>query len=374
MSSYRLFSLAALAVITLQGASQTPAVRSHGHMFLGVWPHHVLVLDEQEQTVVDRIDIGTDVPMQLLLSDDRKKLYAFTVRTSTIVTIDTASHKVVDSFSIDSGGLEYRLATAAVDSSNRYMYSLVVPTVKKIDRFDQDAPKFIVIDLAQHKIVRTAEYPKDEDLFGLAGLYVTDALRLSPGNKYLYVFRNNIQIFNASDFKLVDTIDLAKPAYPAYSSVSLSLVDDPYEKPGFVTSMFVAADPVVHRAVYGIARVNLATRDIDFHPVGPYITHMLNLWVTPDRSTGYTVSFTGEQGNKRSEFWVFDMKTNRLIRRGEFAGRRRFDFALSPSGTSLYIYVAGYQVDCYDPQTFKLTKSIELDADSTSNMVMIPGA
>ena len=374
MKSYCVFVLAALAAITLQAASQTPAVRSHGHMFLGAWPHHVLVLDEQQQAVVDRIDIGSDVPMQLLLSDDRTKLYAFTVRTSTIVTIDTASHKVVDSFSIDSGGREYRLATAAVDSDKRYMYSVVVPTVKKIDRFDQEAPEFIVIDLAQHKIVRTAEYPKDEELYGLAGLYVTDALRLSPGNKYLYVFRNNIQIFNVSDFKVVDTIDLAKPTYPAYQSVSLTLVDDPYEQPGFVTSMFVAADPIVHRAVYGIARVKLATRDIDFHPVGPYITHMLNLWVTPDRSIGYTVSFTGEQGNKRSEFWVFDMKTNRLIRRGEFAGRRRFDFALSPSGTSLYIYVAGYQVDCYDPQTFKLTKSIELDADSTSNMVMIPGA
>jgi hypothetical protein len=374
MKLFFLFSLAMTAAIASQAASQAPAVSSHGHMFLGAWPHHVLVLDEQSQSVIDRIDIGNDVPMQLLLSHDRKKLYAFTVKTSTIVTIDTATHKVLDSFNLDGGGKEYRLAAGAVDSDDRYIYSIVVPTEKKIDRFDQGSPQFIVIDLAQHKIVRTADYPKQEDLFGLAGLYVTDALRLSPDNKYLYVFRNNIQIFETADFKLVDTIDLAKPSYPGFQSVSLSLVDDPYEKPGFVTSMFVTADPIVHRTIFGIAKINLETRDIQFNPVGPYTSHVMNLWVTPDRSTGYTVSFTGEQGNKRSEFWVFDMKTNQLIRHGEFPGRRRFDFALSPSGTSLYIYVAGYQVDCYDPQTFKLTKSIDLNADATSNMVMIPGA
>lgn len=279
-----------IAAVAMQAASQSPAVSSHGHMFLGAWPHHVLVLDEEQQAVVDRIDIGNDVPMQLLLSSDRKKLYAFTVRTSTIVTIDTATHKVLDSFSLDAGGKEYRLAAGAVDSDDHYLYTIVVPTVRKIDRFDQEAPEFVVIDLAQHKIVRTAEFPKQEDLFGLAGLYVTEALRLSPDNKYLWVFRNDIEIFDTSNFKLVDTINLAKPSYPGFQSVSLSLVDDPYEAPGHVTSMFVTADPIVHRSIFGIAKINLSTRDIQFNPVGPYTSHVMNLWVTPDRSLGYTVS------------------------------------------------------------------------------------
>ncbi len=371
---FRAVAFMAVATCTFATGNQTPGVSARGQMFIGAWPHHVLVLDEDKQEVVDRIDTGSDVPMQLLISTDRKKVYVFTARDSNIVTIDVATHKVADTFKLDSGGVQYRIAGGAVDTDGKYLYSIVVPTIKKIDRFDQDPPKFIVVDLAQHKIVRSSDFPKEEDHYGLGGLYVAYALRISPDNKFLYMFKNDILIFQTSDFKLVDTIALAKPSYPGVQTVSLNLVDDPYEAPGTVTSLFVAADPVVHRPVFGIATVDLNKRTVDFRPVGPHITPMMSLWVTPDRSTGYTVSMTGSQGNKRSEFWVFDMKTNKLIRKSEFDGRRRFDLALSPNGKMLMIYVAGFQVECYDPQSLKLTKTIDLNADSTSNMVMVPGA
>ncbi len=345
-----------------------------GTMFLGAWPHHVLVLDEASQTVTDRIDIGADVPMQLIMSEDHQRVYAFTPRKSGVVTIDVPSHKVIDSFSLDVDGREYRLAGGAVSSDGKYLYSIVIPSTKQIDRFEREPAEFVVIDLALHKIVRTSPFPKDEDLYGLGGLYVMCGFRLSPDNKYLYTFRQNIQIFQTSDFKLIDTIDLAKPAYPGFQTVSLNLVDNPNDAPGKVTSLFVASDPVVHRPVFGIADIDLATRNINFTPVGPSTTHTMALWLTPDRSRGYTVSMSGLHGNKRSEFWVFDMKSKQLIQKAEFDGRRRFDLALSPSGTSLYIYVAGFQVDCYDSKTLKLTKTIDLNADTTSNMVMAPGA
>ena len=375
-SSRLLLSFPALVVslVPLYGASkQTAMVSAHGQSFLGVWPHDIVVIDEEKEEVADRIDIGTDVAMGLMLSADQKKLYAFTPHASTLVTVDVATHKVIDSFSLDEGNREYRLAAGAVDSDGKYLYSVVVPEVKKVDRFQQESPIIIVVDLVQHKIVRTADFPKDQDIYGLAGLYVTYAPRLSPDNKYLYIFRNNILVFNTSDLKLIDTVELSKPVEPGMQTVALNLVDHPYARPGTVQSLFVSADPYVHRPVFGIATVDLATRNIEFRPVGPYTSPMMSLWVTPDGSTGYTVSFSGPPGNKRSEFWVFDMKTNQLVRKAEFAGRRRFDMALSPSGKALYIYVAGYTVECYDPQTLKLTKTIDLEADSTSNMVMAPG-
>ncbi len=365
----------AIAVSCLAAnVNQPNPVTANGQSFLGVWPHHIVVIDEQKEEVVDRIDIGADVPMNLLLSPDRKKLYAFTARNSILVTIDTATHKVIDSFALDSGGNEYRLAAGAVDSNGRYLYSIVAPTIKKVDRFDLGSPMFVVIDLAQHKIVRTSEYPKDLNRYGLDGLYVTYAARLSPDNKYLYIFHDNILVFDVSNFKLVDTIELAKPIAPGFQTVSLNLAGNAHDRPGMVTSTFVAADPYVHRPMFGIANIDLATREIQFTPVGPWTSPFLSLWVSPDRSTGYTVAISGSQGNKRSEFWVFDMKTKQLIRKAEFAGRRRFDFALSPSGKSLYIYLAGFQVECYDPQTLKLTKTIDLQADSTTNMVIVPGS
>jgi DNA-binding beta-propeller fold protein YncE len=366
---------AALAATSAFGAKPEASASTHGLSFLGAWPHDILVVDEQKEQVVDRIDIGTDVPMELMLSPDHSKIYAFTVRDSEIVTVDVQTHKVLDHFKLDEGTMKYRLAAGAVDNDGKFMYTIVRATEKKQDRFSLDVPKFLVIDLVQHKIVRSVDFPKDTDAYGLGGLYVEYALRLSPDSKFLYMFRSdNILIFSTAEFKEVDRIELAKPMFPGLQSVSLNLGNDADRYPGFVTSVFVAADPVVHRPVFGIARMNLNTREIDFKPVGPYTNRIMNLWVTPDRTKGYTVSITGSEGNKRSEFWVFDMKTNQLIRKSEFPGRRRFDVALSPNGKSLYIYVAGYQIECYDPDTLKLTKTIDLNADSTSNMVMVSNA
>lgn len=366
---------AALLASSAFAAKPEAAASVHGISFLGAWPHDILVIDEQKEEVIDRIDIGTDVPMELMLSPDHTKIYAFTPRNSEIVTVDVRSHKVLDHFQLDGGGTQYRLAAGAVDGDGKLMYTIVKATVKKQDRFSIDTPKFLVIDLAQHKIVRSIDFPKDADAYGLGGLYVEYALRLSPDSKYLYMFRSDsILVFSAADFKEVDKIELAKPMFPGLQSVSLNLGNDADRYPGFVTSVFVAADPVVHRPVFGIARMNLSTREIDFKPVGPYTNHIMNLWVTPDGTKGYTVSITGSEGNKRSEFWVFDMQTNQLIRKSEFPGRRRFDVALSPNGKSLYIYIAGYQIECYDPDTLKLTKTIDLNADSTSNMVMVSDA
>ncbi len=368
--SFLLFAALISAATKPAAPASTPA-----ESFLGAWPHHILVLDEGKEQVIDRIDIGDDVPMQLMLAPDHKKLFAFTSRNSEIVTVDVQKRKVLDSFRLDEGGMQYRLAAGAVDAEGKFIYTIVKATVKKPDRFTIDTPKFLVIDLAQHKIVRSVDFPKDTDAYGLGGLYVEFALRLSPDSKYLYMFRSDsILVFSTSDFKEVDKIELAKPMFPGLQSVSLNLGNDADRYPGFVTSVFVAADPVVHRPVFGIARMNLSTREIDFKPVGPYTNRIMNLWVTPDRTKGYTVSITGSEGNKRSEFWVFDMNTNQLIRKAEFPGRRRFDVALSPTGKSLYIYVAGYQVECYDPDTLKMTKVIDLNADSTSNMVMISDA
>ena len=137
---------------------------------MGTWPHHVLVMDERKEAVVDRIELKTGVPFGLMLSFDKKKLYATTIERSGIETIDLATRKVVDSFVLDSGNRKERLAAYAIDKDGKYLYSIVAPTVKKIDRFDIEQAQFITVDLAQHKIVRRVDYPKDLDVYGVTGL------------------------------------------------------------------------------------------------------------------------------------------------------------------------------------------------------------
>jgi hypothetical protein len=46
---------------------------------------------------------------------------------------------------------------------------------------------------------------------------------------------------------------------------------------------------------------------------------------------------------------------------------------MSSTGKDLYIYGAGYDIEVYDPQTLKLRSVIDLKADQTSGMVVVPG-
>jgi hypothetical protein len=358
---------------SLFGGDVAP-IPTGGLCYMGTWPHHVLVMDERKEAVVDRIELKTGVPFGLTLSADRKKLYATTIERSGIETIDLATNKVIDSFELDSGNRKERLAAYAIDKEGKYLYSIVAPTVKKIDRFDIEQAQFITVDLAQHKIVRRVDYPKDLDVYGVTGLFGSyeGGLRISPDGKFLYLFRENILVFDTTNFKVVEKIELAKPSFPGMDNVSFNLVDDAYRDSNLVTSLFVSSDPYVHKPAFGLATVNLDTRNVDFTPVGPYTSGLMGLFVSPDQSTGYTVSITGSGATRRTEFWAIDMNSKKLIKQMEFHGRRRFNFALSPSGRSLYIYVAGFEVDCFDAKTLQHTKTIDMGSDVTTNMVIVP--
>ena len=94
---------------------------------------------------------------------------------------------------------------------------------------------------------------------------------------------------------------------------------------------------------------------------------------TPDRKIGYTVTTSGTPGNKRSEFWVIDIPSGRVVRTQEFDGRARYTFGMSSTGKELYIYGAGYDIEVYDPMTLKLRSTIDLNADQTTGMIVVPG-
>jgi DNA-binding beta-propeller fold protein YncE len=197
-------------------------------------------------------------------------------------------------------------------------------------------------------------------------------MRVSPDGKYLYLFRSNILIFDTTEFKLAETIELSKPLQPGMETIFLGGSEDPHELPGTMTAVFNATDPVVHRPVFGIADFNLSNRTFSFTPVGPTADGMLGLRVTPDRKTGYTVAINGTHGNRVTEFWVFDMNSRRITNKAVFQGRTRFQFSLSSDGRKLYIYGAGNSLEVYDAATLKMEKDIVVEADMTTNMVVVP--
>lgn len=346
-----------------RGANTEPQL-----VYFGIWPHQVVVFDASEEKIVNTIDLKSDVPRQLLLSADKKSLYASTLNDNSIVTIDIASGAVTDSFTLNNGNRTYRLIGLAPDPGGKLLYGIATVVSKLLDRYEIAGPEFVVIDLAAKKIARTGELPKDEGPFGFR-----TSLKISPDGKLLYIFRHNILVFDAATFAVVKKVDLAKPQAPGVENVSLGLLDDPNALPGKVTSVFSSSDPYVHRAVFGIGVIDLSKLSFDFSPVGPVDAgNMMPLFLTPDRKVGYTVAINGDPGNRRCEFWAFDMQTRRLIRKREFDGRTRFSLGASADGTKLFIYGAGYEVDVYDAQTFEFRRNVPVPGDMTTNMVVLP--
>lgn len=358
----------AFALLCASFAASTAFAEDGQLMFLGAWPHHVLVFDAVQEKIIDKIELPGDVTHDMLLSPDKTKIYATTLNDNAIVTIDVATRKVTSSFTINSGNTSIRLGGVTAAPGGRYLYAIGTPIVKKIDRYEIQPVKFVVIDLDEKKVSRLVDIPKEEAQY----LSFRAALRSSPDGKYLYVFRNDIIVFDTTDFKLVKKIELYKPPVTGMENLSFFLEEDPNEAPGKITSVFNSSDPYVHRQVFGIAEIDLASLKFDFTPVGPATTQMMSLLMTPDRKVGYTVAINGQHGNRRCEFWSFDMATRKPIGKAEFDGRTRFYFAMSADGKKLFTYGAGYEISVYDARTFKLLNEVDVNGDITSNMVVLP--
>src|SRR5260370_247803 len=245
------FILACLALLLT--AKFTRATDTSSQLiFFGTWPHHLVVFDSAQEKIVDDIDLKTDVPRTLILSPDKRKIYASTLNDNAIVTIDVATRKVLSSFTLNQANQNVRLVALASDPTGNYLYAIATIISKKVDHYDIEPAKFVVVDLAAKKITRTSAFPTDEGT-----LSFRNTIKISPDGKLLYLFRENILAFDTSEFKLLKKIDLAKPQVPDMENLSVNLLDDPNELPGKVTSVFNAAHGIIHLRCFVLTLVAL---------------------------------------------------------------------------------------------------------------------
>ena len=340
-------------------------------LFLGGYPNLVLVVDESQGKVVDKIHLETGLPTSMHLSEDRKKIYVSTNDHSGIEVIDVATHKVLNHFALNSATKRFRFNGGTPDPQDKLYYTVSTEIDKQLEHFDIGKPKYTVIDLAQQKIVKTVDVaPEDEN--GASGGYGRNTFEISSDGKYLYQFRDKVVVLNADDFKVVDRIDLAKPDQPGMENVGFGANLDSIGEPGKHVSVFTSADPIVHNRVFGIARFDLNTRNVSFNPIGPAPAGMAGLQVAPDKKTAYTVIANGMHGNKRCEFWAFDLGSDRIGKMAELPCRTRFSFGLSGDGKKLYIFGAGFEIEVYDAATLKFERTWDLNNDITgAGMVVI---
>jgi hypothetical protein len=98
---------------------------------------------------------------------------------------------------------------------------------------------------------------------------------------------------------------------------------------GIHTSVLNPSDLIIYNRVFGLARLDLATRQVTYNPIGSAPSRMAGLEVTPDKNLAYKIVSNGAHGNKRCEFWAFNLVTDQLTQRTEVPCRTRFTFGMS---------------------------------------------
>jgi DNA-binding beta-propeller fold protein YncE len=342
-----------------------------GTLFCGAYPNLVLVIDEAQGKVTDRIRLETGLPMGLRFSYDKKSIFVTTIDHSGVEVIDVATHKVTSHFVLNDATHRYRFGGGAPDPEGKLLYTTTTQITKLADRYEIGKPKYTIVDLAQQKIAKTVDEPTGDNGPGGFGRF-GGPFEVSPDGKFLYQFGQQITVLNAADFSQVEKIELSQPEAPAMENMAIGGQLDAISEPGQRVSLFNYSDPIVHNRVFGLARFDLNTRKFDFTPIGPAPQAMGGLHVTPDKKSAYTVVTTGQGGNKRCEFWALDLATSKISRTGEVPCRSRYSFGLSADGKKLYIYGAGFEIEVYDAVTFQREATWDLGNDMTGSMVVLP--
>ena len=261
-----LLALCSLVLAAMVGGSvfpaDTPVTAGKGTLYIGVRPNKILIIDEATEKVTGAIELKTGIPTGLSLSKDKKHFYVFNTNYETIEVVDIASRKSIDSFTLSDANKHVRIRGWEVDPLERFIMLVTRTATKKEDRWEIGPNVLQQYDLKEHKVMRTVPWPKNEEreFVGLA---------FSPDGKLMYMFGEDILIYDTTDFKEVDKWELSRPLEDGFGRINFGNLDDTYEEPGYYTGIFTVQDAVQNRRIMGIARANLGKKSVEFYALGP---------------------------------------------------------------------------------------------------------
>ena len=359
-----LAAIATLVCSLVSAQAQAPRLTGgSGTLYIGGYPNVIWIIDEATEKVIGTIQTKTGIPRRLILSRDLKRFYNIDATAEQVEVIDIATRTTIDSFRLTEGNKRVRVASLEPDPGHRYLMMITRVATKLRDRVEIAPSQLQQYDLKERKITRTVPWPDGEERDQAN-------LMFSPDGKLLYVLGNEILILETETFTQVDKWELSN-LEGGLGQVSMSFggfggLDTINDEPGFLTTAMTVEDPVQHRRMMGVARIDLLKKDFEFYTIGP--AGGVNFVLGPDKKRGYGL----ESAVGRYQFWTFDLEQRRVISRQEFDGRPRMSLKTSSNGRILYIYNAGNTIDLYDAATYRYLRTITLDGDVTTGFYVVP--
>lgn len=350
--------LVAPRVARAQAMAQAAA--PNGTFYMGTYANKIMVIDEASLAVRDSIQLSIGIPYRMLLSENHQHFYILNPRTDQVEIVDIPSRKTTGNFTLNTPRTIVEIAGMAVDPKERFAILLIKSTIKRADRYEISRPTLVRYDLAKRAVTDTIPWPRGEERDNAQIIF-------SPDGANMYFFTSSdVLVYDAATLKQVDTWDLTQTFYEeGVGRINAGFGTDPYEEPGFYTNLFRSTDPVNHRAMMGVARIDLAKRSVDFYSLGPSVATTFRL--APGKKRAYGIH--SEVGNY--QFWTFDLENRRVLGKTEFEGRSRMGMTVSTNGAFLYIHTAGPTIDVFDAGTYKKLRTATYDADMTA-LVLIP--
>jgi len=346
--------------VPVHTAEKPKGVAGNGTLIVGTYPDKFWIIDEATEKAVGSIPLKSGIPRRTTLSRDRKRFYTIEAGMEKVEILDIASRSTVDTFTLSDGAKKVRIRSIEPDPLHRFLMMLTASATKLVDRFEIGQPTLVQYDLKEHKIVRTVPWPNNEERQNVQ-------IQFSPDAKLMYLFSDqDVLIYDTDKFAQVDKWELSKPIEEGFGRLEFGSTDILNDEPGYYTALFNVSDPVQHRRIMGIGRVNLAAKTVDFYTLGP--ASPLSFTMAPGRKVGY--GLFSDIG--RYEFWKFDLEHRKLAARTEFNGRPRMSLKTSSNGKVLYIYNAGNTIDLWDADTYQYLRTITLDGDMTAELFVFP--
>jgi DNA-binding beta-propeller fold protein YncE len=340
-------------------SSASPVVPGKGTIYVSTYKGSIVVLDEATEKTTRVIPVGIGIPTAMTLSDDWSRLYVRDATFEKVEIFDRLTGTSLGSFTLTEGRTKTRIWGMRPDPQDKYLILTIKKYTLEADRWVIGPPTLVQYDLAEKKITRTIPWPKGEEREGVGVMF-------SPDGKLMYMFGEDILIYETAGFTEVDRWEVSRPIEPGAGAVSIGGLNPMSDVPGFFTGFFTMQDTLQNRRIMGLARIELAAKKIDFHPIGP--ARGLGFAVSPDRKRGYGLLQTIEE----YEMWTFDLESYRVISRTPFRGRPRMGMRVSSNGSVIYIHTAGNTIDLYDAASFKPLRTITLDGDMTGFTLVPP--